>query len=134
MLCLERKSQLKSLILNTKSLNITFFELEDHLAEAQRQAYRLVKRHEELGQSLVDFGKVVKLLGTCKGRSLGKSFSNLGSQSELLSFKLQKEAQDLLMNFEEPLRDYVRMVQSIKETMSDRAQAFRKQCELIEAA
>eukprot|EP00252_Welwitschia_mirabilis_P019420 TRINITY_DN4493_c0_g2_i3.p1 TRINITY_DN4493_c0_g2~~TRINITY_DN4493_c0_g2_i3.p1 ORF type:complete len:297 (+),score=58.36 TRINITY_DN4493_c0_g2_i3:118-1008(+) len=89
-------------------------ELEDHLAEVQKQAYRLVKRHKELGQSLVDFGKAIKLLGACEGGSLEKAFSELGAQSELLSFKLQKEAHDLLMNFEEPIKDYVRTVQSIK--------------------
>ncbi|XP_008806102.1 sorting nexin 1 isoform X2 [Phoenix dactylifera] len=108
------------------------FELEDHLAEAQKQAYRLVKRHRELGQSLADFGKAIKLLGACEGDSLGKVFSDLGSKSELLSIKLQKEAHNLLMNFEEPLKDYVRAVQSIKATMTDRANAFRQQCELAE--
>ncbi|KAF5954061.1 hypothetical protein HYC85_006917 [Camellia sinensis] len=90
------------------------FELEDHLAEAQKHAYRLVKRHRELGQSLSDFGKAVKLLGTCEGDALGKVFSELGAKSEILSIKLQKEAHHLLMNFEEPLKDYVRAVQSIK--------------------
>lgn len=45
----------------------------------------------ELGQSLSDFGKAVKLLGTCEGNSLGKAFSDLGAKSELLSVKLQKE-------------------------------------------
>ncbi|KAG1331746.1 sorting nexin 1 [Cocos nucifera] len=117
------------------------FELEDHLAEAQKQAYRLVKRHRELGQSLSDFGKAIKLLGACEGDSIGKVFSDLGSKSELLSIKLQKEndrnqlvmqAHNLLMNFEEPLKDYVRAVQSIKATMVDRANAFRQQCELAE--
>ncbi|CAL5430398.1 unnamed protein product [Camellia sinensis] len=67
------------------------FELEDHLAEAQKHAYRLVKRHRELGQSLSDFGKAVKLLGTCEGDALGKVFSELGAKSEILSIKLQKE-------------------------------------------
>ncbi|XP_011625948.1 sorting nexin 1 isoform X2 [Amborella trichopoda] len=110
------------------------FELEDHLAEAQKQAFRLVKRHRELGQALSDFGKAVKLLGDSEGNQLGKAFSDFGSQSEMLSFKLQKEAQDLLMNFEEPLKDYVRAVQSIKATMTDRANAFRQQCELAETA
>ncbi|XXG88462.1 hypothetical protein AAC387_Pa12g0669 [Persea americana] len=86
------------------------FELEDHLAEAQKQAFRLVKRHKELGQSLADFGKAVKLLGACEGNSLGKAFSDLGTKSELLSIKLQKEA-----------------------TMADRANAFKQQCELAEA-
>lgn len=45
----------------------------------------------ELGQSLLDFGKASKLLGTCEGNSLGKAFSELGSKSELLSLKLNKE-------------------------------------------
>ncbi|CAL5368482.1 unnamed protein product [Camellia sinensis] len=72
------------------------FELEDHLAEAQKHAYRLVKRHRELGQSLSDFGKAVKLLGTCEGDALGKVFSKLGAKSEILSIKLQKEFSGLI--------------------------------------
>ncbi|GAB2272160.1 Sorting nexin-1 [Dionaea muscipula] len=108
------------------------FELEEHLAEAQKHAFRLVKRHRELGQSLSDFGKAVKLLGACEGDSLGKAFSELGGKSEILSTKLQTEAYHLLMNFEEPLKDYVRAVQSIKATIAERANAFRQHCELAE--
>ncbi|KAK7345313.1 hypothetical protein VNO77_15914 [Canavalia gladiata] len=108
------------------------FELENHLAEAQKHAYRLVKRHRELGQSLSDFGKAVKLLGASEGNALGKAFSELGMKSEILSVKLHKEAHQLLMNFEEPLKDYVRAVQSIKATIAERANAFRRQCELAE--
>ncbi|KAI3682405.1 hypothetical protein L1987_82368 [Smallanthus sonchifolius] len=108
------------------------FELEDHLAEAQKHAYRLVKRHRELGQSLADFGKAIKLLGACEGDALGTAFSELGAKSEMLSIKLQREAHHLLMNFEEPLKDYVRAVQSIKGTITERANAFRQQCELTE--
>ncbi|KAL0333501.1 UNVERIFIED_CONTAM: Sorting nexin 1 [Sesamum angustifolium] len=108
------------------------FKLEDHLAEAQKHAYRLVKRHRELGQSLSEFGKAVKLLGDCEGNALGKAFSELGAKSEILSIKLQREAQHLLMNFEEPLKDYVRAVQSIKATIAERANAFRHHCELAE--
>ncbi|KAA8524985.1 hypothetical protein F0562_011377 [Nyssa sinensis] len=66
------------------------FELEDHLAEAQKHAYRLVKRHRELGQSLSDFGNAVKLLVACEGNALGKAFSELGVKSEILSIKLQR--------------------------------------------
>ncbi|KAK4406802.1 Sorting nexin 1 [Sesamum angolense] len=108
------------------------FQLEDHLAEAQKHAYRLVKRHRELGQSLSEFGKAVKLLGDCEGNALGKAFSELGAKSEILSIKLQREGQHLLMNFEEPLKDYVRAVQSIKATIAERANAFRHHCELAE--
>ncbi|KAJ4830112.1 Sorting nexin-1 [Turnera subulata] len=109
-----------------------FFELENHLAEAQKHAYRLVKKHRELGQSLSDFGKAAKLLGACEGDALGKAFGELGTKSETLSIKLQKEAHQLLMNFEEPLKDYVRSVQSIKATIAERANAFSHQCELAE--
>ncbi|GLT94736.1 hypothetical protein SLE2022_124630 [Rubroshorea leprosula] len=108
------------------------FELENHLAEAQKHAYRLVKRHRELGQSLSDFGKAAKLLSSCEGDALGKAFSELGAKSETLSIRLQKESHQLLMNFEEPLKDYVHAVQSIKATIGDRANAFRQQCELAE--
>lgn len=45
----------------------------------------------ELGQSLLDFGKAVKLLGACEGEPTGKLFSDLGTKSELVSIKLQKE-------------------------------------------
>ncbi|KAK1428792.1 hypothetical protein QVD17_17632 [Tagetes erecta] len=107
-------------------------ELEDNLAEAQKHAYRLVKRHRELGQSLADFGKAIKLLGACEGNALGTAFSEVGAKSEMLSIKLQREAHHLLMNFEEPLKDYVRAVQSIKGTIAERANAFRQQCELAE--
>ncbi|CAN6908770.1 unnamed protein product [Brassica oleracea] len=90
------------------------FELENHLAEAQKHAYRHVKRHRELGQSLLDFGKAVKLLRACEGEPTGKAFSDLGTKSELLSIKLQKVAQQVLMSFEEPLKDYVRYEATIR--------------------
>lgn len=108
------------------------FELENHMSEAQKYAFRLVKRHRELGQSLSEFGKAVKLLGACEGDDLGKAFSELGTRSEALSIKLEKEAHHLLMNFEEPLKDYVLAVQSIKATLAERANAFRQHCELAE--
>ena len=85
-----------------------------------------------MGQSLSDFGKAAKLLGACEGDAIGKLFSELGAKSETLSVRLQKEAYQLLMNFEEPLKDYVHAVQSIKATMAERANAFRQQCELAE--
>ncbi|MFS7888695.1 putative major intrinsic protein [Helianthus anomalus] len=45
----------------------------------------------ELGQSLADFGKAIKLLGAYEGAALGTAFSELGAKSEMLSIKLQRE-------------------------------------------
>ncbi|CAL5376323.1 unnamed protein product [Camellia sinensis] len=88
------------------------FELEDHLAEAQKHAYRLVKRHRELGQSLSDFGKAVKLLGTCEGDALGKVFSELGAKSEILSIKLQKECSLESVSMPEVLNGKIMIISS----------------------
>jgi sorting nexin-1/2 len=63
---------------------------------------------------LSDFGKSVKLLGNCEGGSLGKAFADLGGCADQLSFKLQNKGLDLLLIFEEPLKEYVRTVQAIK--------------------
>ncbi|CAK9212384.1 unnamed protein product [Sphagnum jensenii] len=109
-------------------------DLEDHLAEAQRQSMKLVKRQRELGQVLSDFGKSVKLLGNCEGGSLGKAFADLGGCADQLSFKLQNKGLDLLLIFEEPLKEYVRTVQAIKVVMADRAQAYRQHRELTESS
>ncbi|KAG8054655.1 hypothetical protein GUJ93_ZPchr0001g29890 [Zizania palustris] len=48
----------------------------------------------------------------------------------MLSVRLQREADNLLFHFEEPLKDYVRAVQSIKATMVNRANAFRQHFDL----
>jgi hypothetical protein len=40
---------------------------------------------------LADFGKAIKLLGTCEGDLMEKVFSEVGSKSEMLSIKLQRE-------------------------------------------
>lgn len=47
--------------------------------------------NSELGESLSEFGKAVKLLGTCEDDALGKAFSELGAKSQIISIKLQKE-------------------------------------------
>ncbi|KAL2613303.1 hypothetical protein R1flu_024995 [Riccia fluitans] len=107
--------------------------LEEHLSEAQKQSFRLVKRQRELGQALSEFGKAVKSLGDCEGGPVGRAFSGLGGQSDILSVKLQLQAQELLMKFEEPIKEYVRIIQSIKNVMADRAQAYRLQKDLSEA-
>ncbi|KAJ8423344.1 hypothetical protein Cgig2_022517 [Carnegiea gigantea] len=86
----------------------------------------------ELGQSLADFAKAVKLLGAFDENSLGKAFSEVGAESEASSVKLLAEAHNLLMSFEEPLKDYLCAVQSIKATIEERATAFRRHCELSE--
>jgi sorting nexin-1/2 len=51
----------------------------------------------ELGQSLAEFGKAIKLLGACEGDVMEKVFSEVGSKSEMLSIKLQREVTIILV-------------------------------------
>eukprot|EP00850_Spirogloea_muscicola_P023628 SM000373S13610 [mRNA] locus=s373:7134:18111:+ [translate_table: standard] len=116
--------------------------LESNMQEAQKQAMRLVKRQRgspcqplchvagsqqlqgcpnwpagvctELGQSLTDFGVAVIMLGNTEGGALGRAFAELGNRSDMLATRSQKQASDLLLSFEEPLKEYTRIVQSIK--------------------
>ncbi|CAN0879473.1 Sorting nexin 1, partial [Linum grandiflorum] len=130
------------------------FELENHLAEAQKHAYRLVKRHRgkvsnafvsstfkeyssncfhlvlpELGQSLSDFGKATKLLGACEGDVLGKALSDLGAKSEALSLR-QLRYVYFPSGFIILSCILIKLLQ--QATFAERATAFRHQCELSE--
>ncbi|GBG61408.1 hypothetical protein CBR_g20439 [Chara braunii] len=107
-----------------ESLKSYVAALETHLAEARKQAERLVKRQRDLGQALADFGIAVLMLGDCEGGSLGHVFKELGKRSDALSAASQKQAQELTSKLEQPLREYVRMILSIKHVMSDRQSAL----------
>ncbi|CAK9204448.1 unnamed protein product [Sphagnum troendelagicum] len=81
-------------------------ELEDHLAEVQQQSMKLVKRQQEVGQV---FKGVNSLVMVC----------------------LWPQELDLLLIFEEPLKEYVCTVQAIEVVMADRAQAYREKLKLL---
>lgn len=99
--------------------------LDANLGDCQRQSLRLVKRQKEVGQAFADFGEAVSGLGQCEGGALGRAYGELGRRAEALSLKAQKQATELLMTLEEPLKEYVRIVQSIKNVMVDRGQALK---------
>ncbi|CAL5322842.1 unnamed protein product [Camellia sinensis] len=73
---------------------------------------RDVQSKVKLGQSLSDFGKAVKLLGTCEGDALGKVFSELGAKSEILSIKLQKECSLESVSMPEVLNGKIMIISS----------------------
>ncbi|GAQ82374.1 SORTING NEXIN [Klebsormidium nitens] len=114
-----------------ESLKQYVLALEGHLAEARKQSERLVRRHKELATALGDFGEAVIHLGSCEGGRLGAAFTELGNRSDVLSTKSEKQAADLTLSFEQPLREYVRMVHSIKHVMADRAQALQSHQSLL---
>eukprot|EP00245_Coleochaete_scutata_P009004 TRINITY_DN2869_c0_g2_i1.p1 TRINITY_DN2869_c0_g2~~TRINITY_DN2869_c0_g2_i1.p1 ORF type:complete len:481 (-),score=110.86 TRINITY_DN2869_c0_g2_i1:101-1519(-) len=112
------------------NLKAYVLELEGHLAECRRQAERLVKRQREVRDPLKNFGAAMADLGGCEGRYLGRALGELKRHSEDLSIQADKQAHKLMMNFEQSLREYVRMVHSIKNVMTDRELTFQEHQQL----
>lgn len=61
------------------------YQLEDHLAEAHRQAQRLIKQQCSLGGSLAEFGVSMVSLGKFEQGHLADGFINLGEKAETLA-------------------------------------------------
>lgn len=100
------------------------FQLEGHLAEAHRQAARLIKRQLELGQATQEFGKSMEGLGKFEDGRLADGFLELGNKSDCLSRFLMEQATSLATSFEAPLKEFVRLVKSAKQTIQDRSTAL----------
>ncbi|CAM6057861.1 unnamed protein product [Sphagnum tenellum] len=118
-------------------------ELEDHLAEVQQQSMKLVKRQQgptashfllsilqHIYLDLVFFAGFLTLMYIYP-QNHHQSFADLGDCSDGLSSKLQSQELDLLLIFEEPLKEYVCTVQAIEVVMADRAQAYREKLKLL---
>ncbi len=61
------------------------FQLEGHLAEAHRQAQRLIRQQGSLGASLAEFGGSMLSLGKFEQGSVADGFISLGEKAEALA-------------------------------------------------
>ena len=61
------------------------FQLEGHLAEAHRQAQRLIRQQGSLGASLAEFGASMVGLGKFEQGAVADGFLNLGEKAESLA-------------------------------------------------
>ena len=55
--------------------------LEGHLAEAHRQATRLLKRQSDLGVAVAEFGAAMAALGALEDGHLATAFTSLGDKA-----------------------------------------------------
>lgn len=99
-------------------------KLETHLAEAHRQAMRLIKRQDALASALADFGTSMMALGKFESGDLAQSFMRMGDKAEVLAHSAHEQTNSLGASFEAPLKEFVRLVKSAKATMTDRAAAL----------
>lgn len=98
--------------------------LENHLVEAHRQASRLIRKQGELGMAVGEFGQAAEKLGKFEEGSLQDAFMRLGTRAGDLSTTSRESSQLLSQNFEAPLKEFTRIMKSVKAVMIDRSNAL----------
>uniref|UniRef100_A0A061QU72 Sorting nexin-1/2 n=1 Tax=Tetraselmis sp. GSL018 TaxID=582737 RepID=A0A061QU72_9CHLO len=98
--------------------------LEGHLSEAHRQAMRLTKKQSKMADALAGFGSSSQALSVMEDGHVKDAFQLLGSKSEELAKTIQEETLQLGVKFEEPLKEFCRMVKCVKAVMADRSSAL----------
>eukprot|EP00164_Ancoracysta_twista_P004810 GFYU01006530.1.p1 GENE.GFYU01006530.1~~GFYU01006530.1.p1 ORF type:complete len:434 (-),score=165.52 GFYU01006530.1:176-1477(-) len=98
--------------------------LETQIVAAHKHSEKLIKRRRELATGLSEFGLSFTLLGNCESGKLQTALTKLGTVADRLCIMSQEQADNEVQNFEEPLKDYCRIVASFKEASKARANAL----------
>lgn len=98
--------------------------LESHLLEAHRQAQRLVRKEQDLGAALLDFGQASERLGKFQQGGLPDAFAQLAYRANQIASATRERTEVLSSNFELPLKEFARTVKSVQTTIADRSAAL----------
>eukprot|EP01026_Neomeris_dumetosa_P010792 TRINITY_DN1399_c0_g1_i1.p1 TRINITY_DN1399_c0_g1~~TRINITY_DN1399_c0_g1_i1.p1 ORF type:complete len:431 (-),score=61.32 TRINITY_DN1399_c0_g1_i1:369-1595(-) len=100
------------------------FQLEKHLGDAYRRASDLVNKQQALGGAMSDFGDAADSLGKFEQPKLQEAFSQLSRHAGDLSHSTGQQAEKMHATFEAPLKEFYRMIRSVKAVMGDRSNAL----------
>eukprot|EP01024_Parvocaulis_polyphysoides_P048524 TRINITY_DN4632_c0_g1_i1.p1 TRINITY_DN4632_c0_g1~~TRINITY_DN4632_c0_g1_i1.p1 ORF type:complete len:418 (-),score=62.98 TRINITY_DN4632_c0_g1_i1:216-1442(-) len=100
------------------------YQLEKHLSDAYRRASDLVAKQQALGGALADFGDAADKLGKFEQPKLQEAFTQLGRHASDLSRNAGEHSDKMNSTFEAPLKEFYRMVKSVKQVMNDRSNAL----------
>jgi sorting nexin-1/2 len=98
--------------------------LESHLLEAHRQAQRLVRKEQDLGASMAEFGQAAERLGKFQQGSLPDAFAQLAYRANQIANATRERTEVLTNNFELPLKEFARTVKAVQTTIADRSSAL----------
>eukprot|EP00514_Thraustochytrium_sp_LLF1b_P004083 CAMPEP_0184516876 /NCGR_PEP_ID=MMETSP0198_2-20121128/5261_1 /TAXON_ID=1112570 /ORGANISM="Thraustochytrium sp., Strain LLF1b" /LENGTH=557 /DNA_ID=CAMNT_0026907223 /DNA_START=287 /DNA_END=1960 /DNA_ORIENTATION=- len=94
--------------------------LEPQIAAVHTHSKALVEKEKETAQALFDFGLAFTLLGQAETDALGDAMTQLGHSADKLSRITAQEADKEAQFFDEPVKDYVRLVRQVKQTLDVR--------------
>lgn len=79
-------------------------------------------RIADMASALFEFGLSFTLLGQDEKDALGNALARLGKTSDTLSVYATKHADAESMYFEDPIKDYIRLVASVKAALGQRTE------------
>ena len=88
--------------------------LEPQMVAVHKHVHGLVDKGKDMAQALFDFGLAFTLLGQAESDGLGEAMAQLGQCADKLSRITAVEADKERQFFDEPIRDYVRLVRQVK--------------------
>lgn len=94
--------------------------LETQMERLSRSAGTLVKRDRQVATSMFEYGQSLTWLGEAEADALGSGLCAVGASVDALAQTATKHADDELVQLDEPLQEYVRLLQSLKEAIKRR--------------
>lgn len=95
--------------------------LETQMSAVAKHTTTLVKRNREMANAMFEFGQSFTWLGQSEGDSLGAALTQMGNAADRVSVLANESAENELIQFEEPIYEYVRLLGSVKAAMQRRA-------------
>uniref|UniRef100_A0A7S2WCE5 PX domain-containing protein n=1 Tax=Mucochytrium quahogii TaxID=96639 RepID=A0A7S2WCE5_9STRA len=105
--------------------------LEPQINNVHKHTHTLVEKGKDMAQALFDFGLAFTLLGQAEADALGDAMAQLGQCADKLSRITAVEADKEAQFFDEPIRDYVRLVRQVKATLDVRVSKLQAYDNLI---
>jgi len=108
-----------------EEITIYVSNLETQMRNVSKHTGALTKRGKELSQGLFDFGLAFTMLGQHETAALNSALSQMGHTADQLSLIAADQVEKEQRCFEEPIFDYIQLLQAVKEAL-DRRAAMRK--------
>jgi sorting nexin-1/2 len=94
--------------------------LDSQMKNVSQQATGLVRKGKEIANGLFEFGLAFNLLGQSEADALGDALGKMGEAADRLSVLSSEHAEREMMQFEEPLQDYIKTIHAVKLALQRR--------------
>ena len=94
--------------------------LDTQMKNVAQQATGLVRKGKEIANGLFEFGLAFNLLGQSEADALGDALGKMGETADQLSVLSGEHAEKEMLQFEEPLQDYIKMIHAVKLALQRR--------------